>query len=216
MLSACANPIIYSFLNENFHREFIDIFNRIRKGITLVMCYRQQVNTSIGNNNNADLPLNNGDISNAGHRHQNKSSSMKCNPFSCCRKKQETNTYYGDAAADVDGNGNNSVPLRQLNNNEQSVPGEDVALHTNPVNKCNGIRKTNEESCHFLPQRNQVEHGEDIMPLTDHITLSVASSDDCKATCAVQKSGETVELISDKNHHKISVLITPSPPINDV
>ena len=215
MLSACANPIIYGFLNENFHREFIDIFNRIRKAIEFVVCYCQKVNTSTGNNNNAAITLNNGDISNANHRHQVTSLAMKCDPFSCCKKKQETNTCYDDVAG-VDGNGNHSMPLRQLNNNQQSVSGHGVALHTNPVTKCNGIRKIDEESCQFLPQKNQIEHGEDSMPVTNHNTLTAASSADCKNTYVVQKPGETVELISDKNHHKISVLITPSPPINDV
>ena len=30
MLSACANPVIYGFLNENFHREFKDLFQEIK------------------------------------------------------------------------------------------------------------------------------------------------------------------------------------------
>ena len=34
MLSACANPVIYGFLNENFHREFKDLFNIVKKKFT--------------------------------------------------------------------------------------------------------------------------------------------------------------------------------------
>ena len=29
MLSACANPVIYGYLNENFNREFKDIFSKL-------------------------------------------------------------------------------------------------------------------------------------------------------------------------------------------
>ena len=31
MLSACANPVIYGFLNENFHREFKELFGELKK-----------------------------------------------------------------------------------------------------------------------------------------------------------------------------------------
>lgn len=31
MLSACANPVIYGYLNENFNREFKEIFDRLRQ-----------------------------------------------------------------------------------------------------------------------------------------------------------------------------------------
>ena len=31
MVSACANPIIYGFLNENFHREFSELYKKAKK-----------------------------------------------------------------------------------------------------------------------------------------------------------------------------------------
>ena len=36
MLSACANPVIYGYLNENFNREFKDIFSKL--GLSRLRC----------------------------------------------------------------------------------------------------------------------------------------------------------------------------------
>merc|ERR1719361_1388443 len=36
MLSACANPVIYGYLNENFNREFKDIFSKL--GLSTPSC----------------------------------------------------------------------------------------------------------------------------------------------------------------------------------
>ena len=51
MLSACANPVIYGYLNENFNREFKDIFSKL--GLTrlrysfYVFCYCIHVSPNV-------------------------------------------------------------------------------------------------------------------------------------------------------------------------
>jgi hypothetical protein len=42
MLSACANPVIYGFLNENFQREFKDIYQKSK--IFLLKCCSRKNN----------------------------------------------------------------------------------------------------------------------------------------------------------------------------
>ena len=54
MLSACANPIIYGFLNENFHREFTELYQSFKS--TCCCCFLRRSpsasSTSTLRNNN--------------------------------------------------------------------------------------------------------------------------------------------------------------------
>ena len=56
MLSACANPIIYGFLNENFRREFVDIFNCIRKKVSCKKCCTTEIEDDSSPSNGANGP----------------------------------------------------------------------------------------------------------------------------------------------------------------
>ena len=46
MVSACANPIIYGFFNENFHREFSILYNEAKKGLCC-LCTKISSNTLV-------------------------------------------------------------------------------------------------------------------------------------------------------------------------
>lgn len=46
MLSACANPIIYGFLNENFHREFTDLFKAFKSFFSCKSTITEEENLS--------------------------------------------------------------------------------------------------------------------------------------------------------------------------
>ena len=220
MLSACANPIIYGFLNENFHREFIDIFNHLRKGVEFVVCY-QALRASLTDNND-NSALNNGDVANSTihhHRHKDVSLTMKYHLLRCCRKAKRRSIECHDDDEDEDddaaGN-NNNIPLRQLNHNQHSVASSAVALNTTPSIKLNGVKNMDEESTQLLSRNGrEYNHEEDIISLKDN-GISQSNLENCEDSFIVQKIDDTVELISDKNSHKISVLITPSPKLNEV
>ena len=50
MLSACANPVIYGFLNENFHREFKELFGELKKKcFQLCACRRSPLENPVEN-----------------------------------------------------------------------------------------------------------------------------------------------------------------------
>ena len=220
MLSACANPIIYGFLNENFHREFIDIFKNVRKGIEYVVCYQALKNCLTENNDTS--ALNNGDVANGTiqrHSHKDVSLTMKYHLLRCCRKNKRRNIECHDEEDDEDddaaGN-NNNIPLRQLNHNQHSVASGAVALDVTPTIKLNGIKATDEESSRLLSTNGrECNHEEDIISLKDN-AISHDTAENGEESYMVQKTDDTVELISDKNSHKISVLITPSPKLNEV
>ena len=218
MLSACANPIIYGFLNENFHREFIDIFNHVRKGVEFIVCYKA-LRTSSTENSSA---LNNGDVANAAtinHRHKDVSLTMKYHLFRCCRKRKPRSIEcHEDEDEDDAAGNNNNIPLRQLNHNQPSVASCNVALDATPTIKLNGRRNADEESCQLLSQNERENHDEDIVSLKDNAISQECTQDNCEDGVVTQKKDDedTVELISDRNSHKISVLITPSPCINEV
>lgn len=217
MLSACANPIIYGFLNENFHREFIDIFKNVRRGLEYVVCY-QALRNSLTENNDTSA-LDNGDVANATihhHSHKDVSLTMKYHLLRCCRKKKSRSIECHDDDDDEDddaaGN-NNNIPLRQLNHNQHSVASGAVALDVPPTIKLNGIKGTAEESSRLL-SANEMEcnNEEDVISLKDNV-ISQDTPENCEESFIVQKIDDTVELISDRNSHKVSVLITPSPNI---
>ena len=46
MVSACANPIIYGFFNENFHREFSILYNEAKKSLCC-LCTKISSNTLV-------------------------------------------------------------------------------------------------------------------------------------------------------------------------
>ena len=52
MLSACANPIIYGFLNENFKAEFKDLYQIVKSRICCCKCFNRANNN---NQNNQEL-----------------------------------------------------------------------------------------------------------------------------------------------------------------
>ena len=223
MLSACANPIIYGFLNENFHREFIDIFNHVRKGVEFIVCYQALRNISSTENHDPSA-LNNGDVANNAnihHRHKDVTLTMKYHLLRCCRKrKRRSIECHEDEDDDDDAAGNNNnIPLRQLNHNQPSVASCNVALDATPTIKLNGRRNTDDESCQLLSrnEREPPDHEEDIVSLKDTAISQEGNQDNCEDGFVAHKTDDdTVELISDKNSHKISVLITPSPRINEV
>jgi len=106
MLSACANPIIYGFLNENFHREFVEIFNNIHQKLS---CHTM----GNGENNVASSPNlrngsgTNGTLTSSGMRH------ILC----CCRGK--SSDCCKTRAAEMS-DSNNMVPLEDLANHQIS------------------------------------------------------------------------------------------------
>ena len=60
MVSACANPIIYGFFNENFHREFSILYNVAKKGLCC-LCTKISSNTLVVSPGaNGQDPLGNG------------------------------------------------------------------------------------------------------------------------------------------------------------
>ena len=60
MVSACANPIIYGFFNENFHREFSILYNEAKKNLCC-LCTKISSNTLVMSPGaNGQDPLGNG------------------------------------------------------------------------------------------------------------------------------------------------------------
>ena len=60
MVSACANPIIYVFFNEKFHREFSILYNEAKKGLCC-LCTKISSNTLVVSPGaNGQDPLGNG------------------------------------------------------------------------------------------------------------------------------------------------------------
>ncbi|RWS29867.1 neuropeptide F receptor-like protein [Leptotrombidium deliense] len=53
MSSACSNPLLYGFLNDNFRKEFKDIF--LRCCPACVRCIRRPAISQEGNNETMDL-----------------------------------------------------------------------------------------------------------------------------------------------------------------
>ena len=59
MVSACANPIIYGFFNENFHREFSILYNEAKKSLCC-LCTKISSNTLVMSPGNGQDPQGNG------------------------------------------------------------------------------------------------------------------------------------------------------------
>ena len=150
MLSACANPIIYGFLNENFHREFIDIFDRIRKAIEYVVCVHAR--TSNGNvsssQNDEGIPNDN---------NQRRYFTIKDYLTRCCRTRQEEPDSYENGM--IENRHSTNIALRRLKGNQHSFGASDTVLGATPTVKCNGIKDINEESGALLP-KNKGKHVE--------------------------------------------------------
>ena len=196
MLSACANPIIYGFLNENFHREFVVIFNCIHKKLSCKKCCTTtefETNSSLSNGVNGRTDPNN----------QHIRVLMKYDIYRCCTKRltgccRET---------EEDSSNNNNVPLSVLGNNQQSIS---IAVTTGnkatntTINadfsertKVNGENKISPKKCVSIKE----EYNDTDIILEENNAFP-------KNDMEKDNMDETVKLLADAGDQEVSILIT--------
>lgn len=137
MLSACANPIIYGFLNENFHRVFIEIISNVRKTLAPLNCFNVTSSENEPSSSNVNDRQNNLCVSST-----KKYDFLQCcgKRNNCCRKEESSN--------------NIPIPVSDLSNRPPTSLSAQIHVSPNITLNSNGneglnraIRNTNNRFC---------------------------------------------------------------------
>ena len=201
MLSACANPIIYGFLNKNFHREFVSIFNCIRETISRrVYCTTESEMesspanvTNETNQNNQYIPL-----------------LMRYDVFRCCRKRQTNCCRNIEESSTLEHF--HFRPLSVLGNNQKSVSNT-VTTSNTAINSTSNVifaagKKAPGESNVCLKKTVLIKEqtGADITLEESTFLRERFPKNDLDK----ENADETEKLLEDKCNQEVAVLVTTS------
>lgn len=204
MLSACANPIIYGFLNKNFHREFVSIFNCFRESISRRMYCTTQSEmesspanvTNEANQNNQYIPF-----------------LMKCDVSRCCRKRQ-TNCYRNTEESSSTLEHFHFRPLSVLVKNQKSVSNT-VTTSNTAINSTSNVnfaagKKAPGENNVCLRKNVLINEEQTDMDITLEETIFLRERIP-KKEIDKENADETEKLLEAKCNREVAVLVTTSP-----